>query len=215
MRRERHYLRSPRKGAVTVLAAILAAVLVGMVAFCVDIGYVLTAKEELQRSADASALATCWEFGQELAEGSSSADAASLARSAAVQYALLNGVTNHAMIVDPNASNDAAGDVVFGYIADFQQAASPLQMGTLVYSTRPGYDTQEFLRQRRSALFFARVFGMNGQVLTATRRPASFVMSRALRPQQTAATSESCRLRSTGPLGTTYQWHGPRSMAME
>ncbi len=169
MRRERHYLRSPRKGAVTVLAAILAAVLVGMVAFCVDIGYVLTAKEELQRSADASALATCWEFGQKLAQGSSSADAASLARSAAVQYALLNGVTNHAMIVDPNASNDAAGDVVFGYIADFNQAASPLQMGTpSLYNAARVTMHKNSSENGEVPFFFARLFGLTGQVLTAT-----------------------------------------------
>ena len=46
-----------RRGAITVLAAIMAVVLVGMVAFSVDVGYVLSAKEELQRSADSSALA--------------------------------------------------------------------------------------------------------------------------------------------------------------
>ena len=41
--------RQTRRGAITVLAAILAIVFVAMVAFSVDIGYVLSAKEELQR----------------------------------------------------------------------------------------------------------------------------------------------------------------------
>ena len=58
-----------RKGTITVLAALMSVVFVGMVAFCVDIGYVLSAKEDLQRSADASSLAACWEFGQRLAKG--------------------------------------------------------------------------------------------------------------------------------------------------
>ena len=46
-----------RRGAITILAAFLSIVLISMVAFCVDVGYVLSAKEELQRSADSSALA--------------------------------------------------------------------------------------------------------------------------------------------------------------
>ena len=62
MNRIRRQCHNSRKGTISILAAILAVVLVGMVAFCVDIGYVLSAKEELQRTADAAALATCWEF---------------------------------------------------------------------------------------------------------------------------------------------------------
>src|SRR4029079_13941071 len=96
--------RQTRRGAITVLSAILAIVFIAMVAFCVDIGYVLSAKEELQRSADASALAACWEYGQKLSQGNTTANAAQMARSAAVHYALLNAVTNHGMTVDPNTS---------------------------------------------------------------------------------------------------------------
>ena len=69
MNRIRIQRHNSRKGTITILAAILSVVLVGMVAFCVDIGYVLSAKEELQRSADASALATCWEFAQRVSDG--------------------------------------------------------------------------------------------------------------------------------------------------
>jgi uncharacterized membrane protein len=109
------------------MAAILSIVLIGMVAFSVDIGYVLSAKEELQRSADASALAACWEYGQKLADGNSSTNAAQLARLTAVQYGTLNKVTNSGMTVDPNTSNNAEGDVVFGYISDFSNANSAFQ----------------------------------------------------------------------------------------
>src|SRR5687767_13137362 len=101
-----------RRGAIAVLSAILAIVFVGMVAFSVDIGYVLSAKEELQRSADASAIAACWEFGQRLSDGHSSADAATYARTEASTYAAANYVTGDAMCVDPNASNSPDGDVV-------------------------------------------------------------------------------------------------------
>ena len=47
----------PNRGAVAVLAAFLLVMLLAMVAFAVDLGYIAHAQTELQRSADASALA--------------------------------------------------------------------------------------------------------------------------------------------------------------
>ncbi len=130
MNRKRKPLRQSRRGAIAVLAAIMAVVLVGMIAFCVDLGFVLSAKEEMQRSADATALATCWDFGQKLSQGNSVPDATGLARTTAVQYASSNPVTGHAMVVDSNTSNDPGGDVVFGYISDFTNAGSQFETGT-------------------------------------------------------------------------------------
>jgi hypothetical protein len=47
----------PNRGAIAVLAAILLVMLLAMVAFAVDLGYIAHAQTELQRSADAAALA--------------------------------------------------------------------------------------------------------------------------------------------------------------
>src|SRR4029079_2083177 len=116
--------RQTRRGAITVLSAILAIVFIAMVAFSVDIGYVLSAKEELQRSADSSALAACWEYGQRLAKGSSVSASVGDARAPAAQYASLNHVTNQPVSLDSNTSNNTDGDVVFGYIADFKNPQS-------------------------------------------------------------------------------------------
>ncbi|HEX5472762.1 MAG TPA: TadG family pilus assembly protein [Lacipirellulaceae bacterium] len=155
-----------RKGAIAVLSAIMAAVLVGMVAFCVDIGYVLSAKEDLQRSADASSLAACWEFGQQLAKGHSPSDAAVYARTTAAQYASLNPVGGHAMSLDTNASNSPDGDVVFGYIADFKDASSPFQV-----NSANGVNAVKVRLRKNSSIngevpyFFARIFGLRGQSL--------------------------------------------------
>lgn len=159
-------IRQRRKGAITILAAIFAIVMVGMVAFCVDIGYVLSAKEELQRSADASATAACWEFSYRLSKGDNVTTATGLARTTAAQYAGLNKVTGHAMSVDTNAGNSPAGDVVFGYLADFNDPQATLQTD----------DSSKFnavrvkLHKQSSAngevpYFFARIFGMTGQEL--------------------------------------------------
>jgi hypothetical protein len=137
-----------------------------MIAFCVDLGYVLSAKEELQRSADATAMATCWEFGQKLSQGYGASDASDLARLTAVQYASLNPVTGHGMVVDSNTGNDPSGDVVFGYISDFSDSESSLDTGTPA-----NYNAVRVSMAKNSSAngevpyFFARVFGLTGQAL--------------------------------------------------
>jgi hypothetical protein len=141
--------------------------LVGMIAFCVDLGYVLSAKEEMQRAADSSALAACWEYGQKLSKGSSNSTAMTSARAVAVQYAGLNKVTGHGMTVDSNLSNGANGDIVFGYISDFSNSSSPFQTGG------PNYNSVRVRLQKSSSAngevpyFFARIFGMHGQSLVS------------------------------------------------
>lgn len=155
-----------RKGTITVLAAILSIVLVGMVAFSVDIGYILSAKEELQRSADAAALAACWEYGANLSKGNSSTESVYAARAAATTFAGQNPVTGSAMSLDTNYGNAPTGDVVFGYISDFKNSQSELQTGS-----SSGYNAVRVRLRKNSSMngevpyFFARVFGMEGQTL--------------------------------------------------
>ncbi len=52
-----HRTRSTRRGTIVVLTAFLLIVVVAMVAFSVDIGYIVTCRTELQRAVDAGALA--------------------------------------------------------------------------------------------------------------------------------------------------------------
>ena len=166
MRPQRTAQYQPRKGTITILAAAMSVVLIGMVAFCVDIGYVLSAKEELQRTADSSALAACWEFGQRLSDGATSAEAADYARITAVEYASLNKVTGKGLILDPNTSNDPSGDIVFGYISDFDNPS-----GTFQASGSDKYNAVRIRTHKDSSVngevpyFFARIFGLEGQVL--------------------------------------------------
>jgi hypothetical protein len=155
-----------RKGTITVLGAALSIVLIAMVAFSVDIGYVLSAKEELQRTADASALAACWEYGQKLSNGNTSTESIGYARSTAVQYASSNHVTGNAMTLDSNTSNEPGGDLVFGYIADFENSQSEFQT-----NSSNGVNAVRIRLHKNSTsngevpFFFARVFGLQGQVL--------------------------------------------------
>jgi Flp pilus assembly protein TadG len=168
MKRSRRNLKRQRKGAIAVLTAIMAIVLVGMVAFSVDLGYVLSAKEELQRSADAAALAACWEYGQKLAKGNTSTAAVTSARSVAASYAALNKVTGNPMSVGANTSNDPNGDIVFGYISNFKDSQSAFQTGS------PNGINAVRVRLYKSSTangevpyFFARVFGLEGQPLNS------------------------------------------------
>jgi len=141
-------------------------VLVGMVAFSVDIGYVLSAKEDLQRSADASALAACWEFGKQLGKGNTSTVAAGYARTTAAQYAALNRVTGDAMSLNTNASNSPDGDVVLGYIANFKDAQCAFQTdGSNGYNAVKVRLRKDSTANGQVPYFFARIFGKHGQSL--------------------------------------------------
>lgn len=157
-----------RRGAISVLAALFIVVLVAMVAFCVDIGYVLTAKEELQRTADATALATCWEYAKQLSEGNNASAATLYARTTASSYAAHNNVTNSPLVLAANASNDPAGDLVFGYISDLNGGAASFQTdnSSLYNSVRVRVRKDPSLNGE-VPYFFARIFGLQGQMLHA------------------------------------------------
>ncbi len=168
MKRCTNNRRHTRHGTITILAAIMSIVLVGMVAFCVDLGYVLSAKEELQRSADSSALAACWEYGKQLGKGSSSTLAMSSARTVAAQYASANQVTGHAVSLDSNTANSANGDVVFGYVSDFKNSQSAFET-----NGANGYNAVKVRLRKNGSIngqvpfFFAKIFGLSGQSLSS------------------------------------------------
>jgi Flp pilus assembly protein TadG len=160
--------RQTRRGTIIVMAAIMAIVLLAMVAFSVDLGYVLTAKEELQRTADASALAACWDYGKSLSQGQTYAVAAQTGRTTASNYASYNKVTKNPAQIDTNSANSPTGDVVFGYISDLGGSANSFQTGTTA-----NYNAVQ-VRVRKDAningkvpFFFARIFGMEGESLKA------------------------------------------------
>lgn len=156
--------RTDRRGTITILAAILSIVLLGMVAFAVDIGYVLSAKEEMQRAADSAALAAAWEYGKRVSDGFHPADAQVAARGVAGEYAMVNKVGKAGSEIASNPANSPSGDLVFGYINDFSNpnAVFDTQSADRFNAVR--------VRVRRDPevngqlpLFFARVFGRNGQ----------------------------------------------------
>lgn len=166
----RLYARSAasRRGAITVLAAFFSIVALAMVAFSVDVGYILSSQQELQRAADAAALAACWEFGSEIADEEVEGVAMIAGRNAAAAYANLNKVAGHGMLVDSNVANTTTGDMVFGEIPDlYAPNATPDPNGAGQYNgVRLRLRCDQNLNGE-VGLFFARIFGRSGQSLEA------------------------------------------------
>jgi uncharacterized membrane protein len=158
-----------RRGNVIVLSAFLMVVMLAFVAFACDVGFLLVIRTELQRCADASALAAVWELADEDGPGDSpsSSIVADRARQVAAEFAALNLVGQRAPLL-------AEEDVEIGYIANPSDPNSPLV----------AYDDAHLpnavrVRVRRSSgqngqvpLFFARVLGHDEAAVEATATAA-------------------------------------------
>lgn len=165
------------------LAALLAVVVLGMVAFSVDTGYILSNKQELQRTADAAAMAACWEYGQKLAQGKTPTEAVAAGRAAAVQYAGSNQVANLQTAIDQNSGNSANGDLVFGQIADLYDPNAVVSTASL-----KDFNAVKIRIRRDQALngeapfFFGKVFGLSGQGMSAEATAGYYRNIRGVRP---------------------------------
>ena len=155
-------LTTQRRGVITIFAAIMSIVVLGMVAFAVDVGYVLSSKEEIQRTADAAALAAVWEYGKQLSSGQDASTSECIGRSTASTYCNSNPVANLGLSVDPNHSNNPDGEVVFGYIGDFNDPNMTLDTtaGSLFNAVKVRVH-RDATRNGNLSLFFGRVFGVD------------------------------------------------------
>jgi Flp pilus assembly protein TadG len=156
--------RRRRRGNILVLTAFFMMVMVAFLALGIDIGYLQNVRGELQKSADAAAMAGAWELIDEssLLGSVDMSDDILAARSVVRQYAAHNKVCTTAPSVDPNYSNSDTGDIVIGYIADTSDPDAPIETS----------DPEKFnavqVRVRRSnaengevPMFFGRALGLN------------------------------------------------------
>ncbi len=145
-----------RRGAIVVLAALMMAALVGMVAFSVDYGYLLKVRTDLQRSADAAALAAV----QDLIRQPDGTQDLNKARETVRTYARDN-------------LNDASIQVGSEDIEIGRYDPSSIYTGVTLLNTGT-FDTVRVTLRRDGAvnptvpLFFARVLGMQEATVTAT-----------------------------------------------
>src|SRR5688572_17134043 len=93
-----------RHGNVLIMTCFLMVAMIAFIALAVDVGYLYTVRNELQRSADASAIAAAWELVEEdtFDPDFSVEDISTNARTTAAQFAALNKVGNSA----PGLAND-------------------------------------------------------------------------------------------------------------
>ena len=144
-----------RRGTVLVLTALLLIPLLAMAAFAIDWGLICVTKAELERAADAAAMAGAWELREANAPASqrTAAEAVADARQAAMEYAAMNTAFGKPMQLQP-------GDIEVGYLAD------PLKPGGQLDTSTPERFNAVRVRVRRDAgsngaipMFFARVLG--------------------------------------------------------
>jgi Flp pilus assembly protein TadG len=152
-----------RKGAVTVLIVLFLFVFLALAAMAVDLGYLGMARSQMQRAADAAAMAAVWEYAvQAWEQGDTMA-----VRGQAFSHA--NSVAQDNAICKTSPSL-ASADVKWGYLADFTNRNETLDTGVPLERT----NAVEVLLRRTDTLngrvpsFFARVLGVPGFSSTVT-----------------------------------------------
>ncbi len=168
-----------RKGGVLVLVAVSLIGLMLVVAYCIDYGYLLLVRTDLQRCADAAALAAAQELLPD-EDGNQPDDAEDNARAVAQNYANLNARSGTITIAteDIEIGNYDAATVNSGSVTILSDALPntvrvTLRLDGTVNSSVP--------------LFFGRVIGANeaSMVVTATaaiRRPRSLAVGNGILP---------------------------------
>ncbi len=174
-----------RRGATLVLSVILMFVLFSFVAFSVDIGYLAQSRAEIQRTADASAMAGCWELYAGLQRGDDIEYSQPAARQAAADLALLNPVCRSGPSLDSSALSQ---DVQIGYFGDPRNAtisndSSQPFLGVHVKVSRTANKNGEI------PFFFGRIFGDQGIPMktTATAVMAQRISGFSLPPNSAEA----------------------------
>jgi len=122
----------------------------------------------MQRAADAAAMATCWEFSQELADGNGAAASLLTARPTGSQYCAANLVAHKPVNVDTNSANSPGGGILFGYINDFSDANAVFDSTATnkFNAARIQIEMGGGLNDELP-MFFSRIFGHTRQSITA------------------------------------------------
>lgn len=147
------------RGVVAVMVMVFLIVLLAFAALTLDVGVLYNTKGDMQRTADAAALAAASRLSQY--EGGSPVE---LARQVAQEFAEKNKVLGNSMTIDPNT------DVVFGranYDTDTSEyvfTPTELMPDAVEVTVRHTSDSAN----GSVSLYFARIFGMNSTEMQAS-----------------------------------------------
>jgi Flp pilus assembly protein TadG len=158
-----------RRGAITIVSAILMVVLLALTAFAVDMGYIIVVRTQLQNAADASALAgTSQLLDQSLLTGTpNQCQAIANAVNQAQQFSHANTAGGVAVALPDNPSNSPCGDIVCGYLSNPADLSQQMDFTTFPNSVQV-ITRRDSTVNGSLSLFFARVMGVSSLDLTAT-----------------------------------------------
>lgn len=107
-----------RKGAAAVITAALLPAFIGFAALSTDTAIIAVARSEMSTAADAAALAGAWQLADEyrVRGATNLTSEIAAANSQAVALGTANMVIGAAPVVDSNASNQAGGQILVGYL---------------------------------------------------------------------------------------------------
>lgn len=162
-----------RRGNILVLMALLLVVLVAIIAFAVDVGMIAAAKGQLQRTADAAALAGASAIYVPSTGTSQEVYALTPelidARQEAQSYAASNGVMALSPHVNLNSANEPDGDILLGRLDRYWDQSEPLNLlSDMPNSVQVTVRLAEDTRNGSLGLHFGRVLGVDRTSLTAT-----------------------------------------------
>jgi Flp pilus assembly protein TadG len=157
MKRRRLRIVRVRRGAVAVLVAVLTIPMLGLVSFAIDYGYLLVVRTQMQRAADAAALAAVWDLVPD-SQGNQN-DAA--VRNVARQYAGYHDAGGLVLSVDDSDIQIGRYDPTTIY-SGVSLLNSGIQDTVRVTLRRDGTTNASV------PLFFARIIGVNTANVTVT-----------------------------------------------
>ncbi len=160
-----------RRGQITAAVALSVVTLISFGALAVDVGMLYSTKAELQRAADATALAGAWDLvlDERRLQGNDGVSQAVIdSRTRAVQIASNNSVLNRGLQVDRNDGNAVHGDLLYGWLAEPANHSMDLQpvIDTRTNAIRAMARRDE-TRNGPVPLMLARIFGQTTSHLSA------------------------------------------------
>ena len=155
-----HHRKSTRQGSALILTVFSMFVLFSFLAFSIDTGYLAGARAEMRRSADAGALAGCWELYRQMQSGGTPTSGQAAARQVAAEYVLANRVANADIEVNADALSQ---DVQVGYLASLQSTAAISQNADLPFLAVQVSLLKTAQRNGQVPFFFGKIFGNSGQ----------------------------------------------------
>lgn len=155
-----------RRGAATVLGLFLTTSLIVLMAVSIDLGYVSVARCELRRSADAAAMAACWQLFDARVGGATEYDLQQAVGLAAAGVAARNTICTESPVL-----SDAYSDVRLGYY----NSETPALFDT---SDPSKFNAVQVNMRRQNEvngevpLFFSRLLGRGGLALQCSSTAA-------------------------------------------